>query len=81
VSLPPLPVDSSLVRIFSDLRSDRRVLVLYDRRGAILRETTLDAALGLIESQPERHLLVGVRKITGTELAFYQWRWKTDLTP
>jgi hypothetical protein len=81
VSLPPLQVDSTLIRVFSDLRSDRRVLVLYDPRGAILRETTLDAALGLIASQPERHLLVGVRKITGTELAFYRWRWRTDHTP
>jgi hypothetical protein len=81
VSLPPLPIDSFLVRTFSDLRSDRRLLVLYDASGAIVRETALDAALGLIESQQERHLLVGLRKIPGTELVFYQWRWKTDPSP
>lgn len=79
VSLAPVPVDSFLVRTFSDLRSDRRLLVLYDERGAIIRETGLDAALGLIESQPGHQLLVGLRKLPGTELTFYHWRWETDL--
>jgi hypothetical protein len=74
-----VPVDSFLVRTFSDLRSDRRLLVLYDETGAIIRQTELDAALGLVESQPGHHLLVGLRKLPGTELTFYQWRWETDL--
>jgi hypothetical protein len=78
VSLPALPVDSGFIRTFSDLRSDQRILVLYDRHGSVLRQTRLDAALGLIASQPERHLLIAVRKVSGSELTFYQWRWEVD---
>jgi hypothetical protein len=75
VSLPLLPLDDGFVRTFSDLRSDTRLLVLYDAGGSRTRELRIDVPLGVLATAPERRLLVAARRAGALEVVGYTWRW------
>jgi hypothetical protein len=75
VSLRTVPLDSGYVQTISDLASDKRVLVLYDWRGGVLRYHSMDVPLGIVQSIPSEQLLVAVRRLNVLEVVGYRWRW------
>lgn len=74
VALPTLALKSGFLQMLSDIRSDRRLLLLYDSEGRITATRELSLPLGLTASNPAKHLLFGVRTMAGDEFIAYRWR-------
>jgi hypothetical protein len=76
VSLPVLELDRGHLLVqLSDLTSDRRLMLVLDDRGQIIRATVLDVAIGFMASSPSRRLLLALRDTGVQELVLYRWRW------
>jgi hypothetical protein len=75
VALPALPLDKGLIQTLSDLRSDLRLLVVYDTDGSVLRHRQIDVPLGLVASAPARQELLAVRRVNEVEAVLYRWCW------
>ncbi|HYW07987.1 MAG TPA: hypothetical protein VE913_13585 [Longimicrobium sp.] len=75
ISMAILPLDRGYIRTFTDLRSDRRVLVTYDGSGAMLRRTPIRLPMAVIATDPGRRMLLAVRRTDQLELVRYHWRW------
>jgi hypothetical protein len=75
ISLPTLPLDCGFLQTISDLRSDRRRLVLYDDGGNLLRESLIVVPLGFVDVVGEDQRLIAARSTTITELVGYRWKW------
>ena len=73
VSLPTLPVACGSLQLLADRTSDRRLVVLRDDRGVVVRVTPINAPLGFVQSRPADHLLIAVRTLEGEEVASYRW--------
>lgn len=69
-------VDRGYLMVLSDLRSDLRVLVLFDSTGLRQRVTLLNVPLGFMDSDTETQTLLGVRTASKVELLFYRWSWR-----
>jgi hypothetical protein len=76
IGLPPIQLDQGALRTYADLKSDRRILALFDTGGTLVRTTDLNVPLGLIAGSPEFHRLVGAQYTVGTEAVLYDWRWE-----
>lgn len=74
-SLPAVIGDFGVLQTITDLRSDRRWLVLYDVSGRLLRTKELLVPLGFSSSFGS--CLYAFRRIDGLEVVRYRWR----LTP
>jgi hypothetical protein len=70
-----IPLDSGYVRTFADLRSDMRLLVLYDRQGELRRVSPVAVPLGMLGASVESHLLLAARTTDKREIVLYRWRW------
>lgn len=75
VSLPTLFLGDMYLQTISDLRSDRRTLILYDKQGNLLRSFSFDVAIGFAATRPSSNTLVAVRRTDHLELVGYRWRW------
>ena len=75
VSLAIHSLDKGFIRVFSDLRSDQRVLTTYDEEGNLLRQTVISAPLGIIGVDPIQRVLLAARRTDRLELVHYRWRW------
>lgn len=75
MSLSTLRLDGGFLQNLVDLRSDARVLILYDAQGKVRRHTTMDVPMGFVASVPGEHLLLAIRRVGGVELVGYNWRW------
>lgn len=78
VAVSLIPVGDRYIRTFADVRSDRRVFVLYDSDRKIIRQTAVNSPMAFIGQFSEYPVLVAVRNITVPELLLYRWRWETD---
>jgi len=67
---------SAFLQVVADLRSDRRLLFLFNSEGSLMRETVLDFPFGVLDTDIERRLLLAVRRPDGVELAVYSWSWR-----
>ncbi|HEX2091528.1 MAG TPA: hypothetical protein VHG28_03960 [Longimicrobiaceae bacterium] len=74
ISMPIVRLETGFLRTFADLRSDTRILVLYDDHGNISRQTLIRSPLGFVASLPERRLLIAIRKSDQLEVVGYRWR-------
>lgn len=81
VSLAMLPLDRGYLRVFSDLRSDLRLMALYDDEGRFVRALPVSVPLGTLASIPEQRLLLMVRRTNEVELVGYRWRWDAAEEP
>jgi hypothetical protein len=75
VSLPLVQLDRGFLRTISDLRSDRRLLVLYDEGGRVIRQQVLNVPFGVLAAAPDSRLLVAARRADHLEVVKYRWRW------
>lgn len=75
VGLRLLPLEPGYVWTLADLNSDKRVLVVYDHRGKVARQSLIDAPMGLIATCPTRHKLLAGRYTNRSEVVVYQWDW------
>jgi hypothetical protein len=74
VSLPLVPVGDFFVQTLSDLRSDRRALVLFEPQGCRLRTTMLDAPVALVGASFSHDTVYAIRDAGGPELVVYHVR-------
>jgi hypothetical protein len=75
VSLPLVQLDRGFLRTISDLRSDRRLLVLYDHAGRVMRQQVLNVPFGVLAAAPDSQVLVAARRGQTLEVVRYRWRW------
>ena len=76
ISLPVLPVEPGYLQVLSDLKSDERMLVVYDESGNPIRTTRINVPLGLFAVSQTQHLLYGLIAVGSEELIVYDWRWR-----
>jgi len=62
------------VQTLSDLRSDHRALVLFDRRGCRLRTTLLEAPIAFVGASIAQDTIFAIRHTGGPELVTYAVR-------
>ena len=73
--LRSLPLDQGFLRTFSHLKSDRRIVAVFDSSHVLLRTLELDVPMAFIASSTEHSRLLAVRYTDRTELVVYEWRW------
>jgi hypothetical protein len=78
VSGPVVDLGEGLVQTLSDLASDRRVMVLYDRDGREMRKTAVGIPMALVGITLDRKHLVAVRDMGSPEVVLYRWRWESS---
>jgi hypothetical protein len=78
VSSPVVDLGDAMIQTLSDLASDRRVLVLYDREGREQRKTVISVPMALVGITGDGRYLVGVRDLGKPEVVLYGWRWSND---
>jgi len=76
ISLPAVRVDPGYLQELANLRSDDRVMILYDEVGRPVRATRITIPLGFFAASPTHHLLFGLRSLGRTDLVVYGWRWR-----
>lgn len=74
--LPVVELDSGYIQTLADMRSDQRILVLFDHAGTPVRHRVLDVPLGIVASNPTAHLLLVLRRTDRLELVVYLWSWQ-----
>jgi hypothetical protein len=75
ISLAVHQLDTGYIRTFSDLRSDNRVLAIYDAQGNLLRSSRLSVPLAILGTIPQERALLALRRTDRLELVRYTWRW------
>lgn len=76
ISLPIVPLDKGFIQSLADLRSDRRIFILYDQYGNFVRRSELDVPLAFYCSLPARQLLIAARHSRTMDLVEYRWEWR-----
>ena len=66
-SLPAFSLGRLTVRTLVDVSSDHRILMVYGQAGELLRESRIDAPIGLVSAWGE-HTVVGVRRLDRLEV-------------
>lgn len=74
VSLPAVDLGQELLQTIADVRSDRRVLVLFDRSGTVARYSELDVSWGALAARPSDRLLIAARRADRISVVGYSWR-------
>lgn len=75
VGLSTVKLDQGFLQTLADPRSDRRVFVLYDNNGHVVRATSVDVAMAAVASEPRARLLLFLRRTDRLELVVYRWHW------
>lgn len=75
VGLPVQSVGAGFLQVLSDLRSDSRRLILFDRDGRYLRDAHLTAPFGVLCVMPHSARLLASRYTGTQEVAEYSWQW------
>jgi hypothetical protein len=79
VSAPVVDLGDALLQTLSDLGSDRRLLILYDRHGREQRKTVIAVPMAFVGVTRDRRHLIGVRDVGRPEVVLYRWSWSTNL--
>jgi hypothetical protein len=74
VSLRTLPLDAGYIQTLSDIRSDMRIICVFDPSGSA-RCRELQVPIGFVASVPEVGLLIAVRNVGAREIVGYRWHW------
>lgn len=67
---------SAFLQVIADLRSDRRMLLLFNASGSFVRATALDFPFGVLDSDPAQRRLLAIRRPDSLELVVYSWGWQ-----
>jgi hypothetical protein len=68
IPLPLVPVPGGYVRMWTDIRSERRRVDRWSEDGVFLRSTDVEGGVGLVAGSPRHRLLVGVHGGTVEEV-------------
>jgi hypothetical protein len=74
--LAPIELDSGFLRVLADMKSDRRILQLYDQSGRLVRTTAIAAPVGFISSDLANSTALALRHAERMELVVYRWFWQ-----
>jgi hypothetical protein len=74
-ALPTLRLDCGYLIQLSELSDDRRLIILVDETGRLIRSSTIRVALGFMVSEPDSRLLLAFRDVGMQEFVLYQWSW------
>lgn len=75
VGLPVVPVKDLFVQTLADLRSDSRLVILFDAQGQVMRKTLIDMPLGFMSGSFDTERVLAARRISGLEIVEYNLRW------
>jgi len=75
VALRAMRLDRGYLLQLSELSEDRRLIILLDDRGNLIRSSIIDAAIGFMVSEPNSRLLLAFRDIGRQEFVLYRWTW------
>lgn len=81
LGLRTVALDNGFLQVIAERSGERRVLVLYDRRGRFVRATELQGAFGLLQSTPNTSRLLALRRTGSTEAVIYEWGWGAEEQP
>lgn len=76
VALRTVPLDRGYLQTIADVRSDKRLMVLYDRQGRVVRHQVLEAPIGFLGAIPSNQKLLAARWVSSAEVVEYQWQWE-----
>lgn len=76
VALPTMRLDRGYLLQLSELSGDRRLIILIDDTGELVRSTTIEVALGFMASEPDSRLLLAFRDVGKQEFVLYRWTWE-----
>jgi hypothetical protein len=71
-----VPVGKFMLYSVADLRSDQRKLLLVAGSGHMIRESSLNAPVGLAGYIPGSPYILALRGVNGQHLVTYRWRWR-----
>jgi hypothetical protein len=77
-ALALLSLDRGWIQTLADLRSDRRVIVVFDNSGVEVRRLEMDAPFGFVASSHDSQEVVALRALGKAELIFYRWTWGAE---
>jgi hypothetical protein len=75
-AIATIAIDSGFIQTVSDVRSDARVMILYDRHGREIRQTVLGTPMAFIALDVAAHELIAVRQSDVREIVRYAWSWQ-----
>ncbi len=69
-----VPLDGGFIQTLSDLRSDARLLVEYDRAGRVVGTALAYLPIGFVGSlrRAGESILIGLRRLNGAEVVGYR---------
>jgi hypothetical protein len=77
-SLPPVRLDDAYLQEIADRTSDIRHFFVFDERGELLRESSVDVPMGVLDVDGTTKRLLVLRNTGVPELVVYKWRWRTN---
>lgn len=80
IALPHLALDAGFLRILAERQGSRRILELSDDRAFPQRFRDVNAPLGLVASDPDRHLILGMQGVKDPVVVIYTWKWASPNT-
>lgn len=75
-AMPLLNVGRGFLRIYADLTTPTRRIVLFDRAGDVVREIGLHYPLGMVSASPLRRELLGMIGGPHPRIVSYSWSWR-----
>lgn len=82
IGLPLIPaLEGEYLQILSDLRSDRRLLLLRGPDARVLEQSPIELPLGLFSRMPGTDLVLGIRNFGSPELVIYELISGSDRSP
>ena len=75
VALRAMRLDHGYLLQLGDLSNDRRLIILIDDRGELIRTRIVDVAMGFMVSEPSSRLLLAFRDVGRQEFVLYRWTW------
>lgn len=72
VGLPVVPIEGGFLQTFADLRSDERLLAVYDRTGSTRRTSRLTAPFGIVATAPHERLVLATARPGQPKVILYR---------
>ncbi|MBK8246611.1 MAG: hypothetical protein IPK85_04315 [Gemmatimonadetes bacterium] len=75
-SLRVVAIGDAFLQVLADPTSDQRRILVMDAGGRLVREMSLNVAMGFLDADEGHKLLVALRNVGRTELVYYRWHWR-----
>jgi len=75
VSLPMIALDHGFIQTISNIKSDDRIILLFNKAGRFLRKHAIPVPMGFMAASVETQTVLAMRVTDRAELVLYEWRW------